>query len=382
MGDAPYGRAGYYRDRVAEPIDDAEMVKAEGGDATGRPGSRRMHRLGWPRPRQLVRPLVILAVSLVVGWIIVQLVGAVDWAAVGQALSHLNVVEIPVLVLVLLLRQSLNAVPLTQFLPGLSWWRSLQNDLTALLVGTVAPPPADVVLRVSMFRSWGFDPVDGMAGVTLNTLAFYSVRFLSPALGLIVLSVHGFETGQLVTATLSGLVAVGILIGLLLVVRGDGLASLVGRVAGRVVKRFRATVDPDSWAASVVAFRGRMAGNVRAGLGRSMVALVAMVLADGTVLLLSLRFVGLGASDLTADQVIGLFLLAYPLTLLPVSGLGVLDALLVAGFTELCGIELEPEIVAGLVVWRTVTILGPLLLGAGTLGWWRHHHPSSTRPAG
>ena len=31
----------------------------------------------------------------------------------------------------------------------------------------------------------------------------------------------------------------------------------------------------------------------------------------------------------------------------------------------------EPEIVAGLVVWRTVTIFGPLLLGLGTFAWWR-----------
>jgi putative heme transporter len=364
------GSSGHYREFVAEVTADAN-----GDDAAAAPVAR-THRMGWPRPRQLVKPLIILALSLVVGWVIVQLVGAVDWAAVGQALSHLNAIEIPVLIAMLLLRQWLNAVPLTQFLPGLSWWRSLQNDLTALLVGTVAPPPADVVVRVSMFRSWGFDPVDGMAGVTLNTLSFYSVRFLAPALGLIVLSVHGFETGQLVTAVASAAIAAAILVALLLVVRGDRLASLVGRVAGRVVQRFRSTVDPQSWSESVVAFRGRMAGNVRAGLSRSVLALVAMVLADGTLLLLSLRFVGLGVADLTVDQVIGLFLLAYPLTLLPMSGLGVLDALLVAGFTDLCGIELEPEIVAGLVVWRTVTILGPLLLGVGTLTWWRHQHPS------
>jgi putative heme transporter len=82
-----------------------------------------------------------------------------------------------------------------------------------------------------------------------------------------------------------------------------------------------------------------------------------------------------------AERRCRLFLLAYPLTLLPMSGLGVLDALLVAGFTDLCGIELEPEVVAGLVVWRTVTLLGPLLLGVGTLGWWHHHHPSA-RTAG
>ena len=321
--------------------------------------------------RTFGKPLLILAVSILVGVIIVGLVGAVDWADVWDALRRLAIWQVVVLLLALLVRQTFNAVPLTQFVPGLSLWRSVQNDLGAVVVGTLAPPPADVVLRVSMFRSWGIDPVDGMAGVTLNMLAFYVVRFIAPALGLIALSVHGFETGQLVTALGSAAIAAAILVGLLLVVRGDGLARVLGRTAALVVHRFRSSVEPDSWAASVVKFRGRMAGNVRAGLTRSLLALLLMVLADATILTLSLRFVGLGASQLTLDQIVGTFLIAYPLTLLPLAGFGVLDAALIAAFTELCGLAHEPEVVAAIVVWRAVTILGPLLLGGITVFIWR-----------
>ena len=57
------------------------------------------------------------------------------------------------------------------------------------------------------------------------------------------------------------------------------------------------------------------------------------------------------------------FLIAYPLTLLPFFGLGVLDATLAAGWVYLAGDDLEPEIVAGLVVWRVTTLLGALGLG-------------------
>jgi putative heme transporter len=330
---------------------------------------------GWRRTRARLRPFVkpvlLLVVSVAVGWGIVQLVGVIDWADVAHALRQLNVGEAFALVLVLLLRQTLNAVPLSQLLPGLSLWRSLQNDLSAVLVGTLAPPPGDVVMRVTQFRSWGIDPVDGMAGVTLNMLAFYVVRFVAPALGLVALAVRGFETGHAVAASLSALVAAGILLALVLVLRGDGLARLVGRTAGRVVRRFRSTVEPDAWADEVVAFRGRMATNVRAGLARSLLALVGMVLADAAILTLSLRFVGVGASLLAVDQVVGTFLLAYPLTVLPLAGFGVLDATLLASFTEICGVEHEPEIVAGLVLWRTVTLLGPIVLGGLAFLWWR-----------
>ena len=53
-------------------------------------------------------------------------------------------------------------------------------------------------------------------------------------------------------------------------------------------------------------------------------------------------------------------------------GLGILDAVLLAAFVNVGGIEIEPELVAALVVWRVVTILGPITLGAAAMALWRH----------
>jgi hypothetical protein len=61
---------------------------------------------------------------------------------------------------------------LSQFVEGLGLRRSVQNDLAANLLGTVSPPPGDVVIRVAMFGSWGVSALEGMAGVTLNMLTF------------------------------------------------------------------------------------------------------------------------------------------------------------------------------------------------------------------
>ncbi len=64
-------------------------------------------------------------------------------------------------------------------------------------------------------------------------------------------------------------------------------------------------------------------------------------------------------------------MIAYPLTLMPLVGFGVLDAALLASLVTIAGIAYKPQIVAGLVVWRVVTILGTLVLGALVLLWWR-----------
>jgi len=49
----------------------------------------------------------------------------------------------------------------------------------------------------------------------------------------------------------------------------------------------------------------------------------------------------------------------------------VLDAVLVVAFTDTAGTEWEAQIVAALIVWRAVTLIGTELLGVAAFGWWR-----------
>jgi uncharacterized membrane protein YbhN (UPF0104 family) len=325
---------------------------------------------------RVARPLLLLAVAFLAARIIIGIVGKIDWSAVRASVGLLTLPAVILLLLVLGCRQAFNAVPLTRFVPGLSLPRSVQNDVTAFLIGTVAPPPSDVVLRVSMFRSWGIDPVEGMAGVTLNMMVFYVVRFAAPAVGLLFLVFEEIEAGQVWLAIASGVVAVAILVALISISRGDRLATLIGYSAGRVAARFRSDVEPELWAAAVVDFRARVGDRVKTGVAPSLLALLAMVLSDSVILLLALRTVGVQAQALPVTLVIGAFLLAYPLTLFPLAGLGILDAVLVAAWTQAAGIEFEAQIVAALIIWRVVSLLVPIAMGAVALLAWRRGRPA------
>lgn len=330
------------------------------------------------------RRLVTWAAGLVLAWfayrVLGQLVGAVDWAAVGAMLRGVDGWVFGPLVLLLLVRQVLNAVPLTYYVPGLGLARSVQNDTTANLLGTFAPPPADVVVRVQMFRSWALDPVLGMTGVTLNTAKFYVIRFVAPVLGLLVLGVREAELRQWLLAAVCALASAVFLTGLVLVLRSDALAAWFGRAAGRVVGRFRRSVDPQAWAAYLVRLRATTSDALRRGLLPSMLALVGMVLADATILLVALRALDVAADRVPTLGVYSAFLLAYPLTLLPLFGFGVLDAVLVGSLTTVAGADAEARLVAGAAVWRVVTIVGTLALGLVSLAVWRLRHASSRRP--
>ncbi|TNU76255.1 hypothetical protein FH969_03985 [Miniimonas arenae] len=325
-----------------------------------------------PSVRRRVLRAAIWLVVAVFAWVALdRLIGRIDWTAVGNALGRVEPWMALPLLAMLLVRQVLNAVPLVYYVPGLSWGRSVQNDLAANVVATFAPPPGDIVLRIAMFRSWGLDPVRGMTGVTLNSFKFYAVRFLVPGLGLLLLTGYELSQRQYVLALASLLVAAAILGMLVAILSSQSLARRAGYWAGRLLRTFRRSTDPDAIGDRAVELRHQAADSLRRGLAPSLVALVGMTLADATILLLALRSVGVGPDTLPVTEILGMVLLTYPLTTLPLFGFGVIEAILIAAWTLTAGVLVEPSLVAATIVWRIVTILGTLAIGAVVLVVWR-----------
>jgi hypothetical protein len=321
--------------------------------------------------RQVGRRLAPVVFCAVVVWVALGFVGDIDWSAVRSALGRLSWSELGVLVGLMLLRNTLNALPLALFIHGIGMLRALVNDLTAHLLAVVAPPPSDIVLRLRMFSSWDVPGPVSLAGTVANTVAFYTVRFAMPLIGSALLVLARWETGPLGRVLLSSLVAGAILWVALAAVRRESTAAAVGSAAGRVVRRVRPSTQPEEWSRSAVAFRQHVAAGFRSHLAVSMVGLIAMVLVDASIVVLSLRFVGVGSADVPALDVYVLFCLVYPFTLFPFMGLGIVDGLIVAAVVDLGGAEVEAATIAALVVWRTVTLGGPIGLGGITLLAWR-----------
>lgn len=351
------------------------MTDGEPGRDGAPPAPEARSRPAW------VRPVLIVVILVVCGWLASTFLGAIDWALVGEALARLSAWQVLVLLVVLLLRQTLNAFPLALFIEGLGAVRALLNDLVAAVMAIVAPPPSDLVVRVAMFRTWGIEPSRGLAGATMNMLVFYVNRFAAPLVGLCVLFVLGNGTQRVAAAVASVVVAVVMAVVVTLMVRRETFAVRLGRAAGRIAQRVRSSVDPEEWVTSATGFQEHIAAGYHRAFPRSLLLLTVMVLTDACILLLSLRFVGVSATDVPAYEVIGIFFLAYPLTLPPLMGLGIYDVVLLGAFMELGGAALEPELVAALTVWRAVTILGPMALGGVVMLVWRSRSRGTTAPA-
>lgn len=325
-----------------------------------------------------VRPLIIVAILIVCGWILSRVLGSVDWAEVGDALGRLAWWQFLPLFAVLVVRQICNALPLSFYTKGISAFQALMNDLVASLMAIVAPPPSDMVMRVAMFNSWGVPSARALAGATMNTITFYINRFAAPIIGLAAASAFGFETDHAWFALAGAAVSLS-LVGLVwAILRTEGFATGFGLTAGRFAQRFKSTVDPEAWAGFMDDFRAHITETYRRGLPRSLAVLVLMVVADALILLLCLRFVGVTESQVSTLYVFAIFFLVYPLTLFPLMGLGVMDTVLLTAFLNVGGEAIEPEVIAALAVWRVVTLLTPVVLGAGALAWWRREQRNTS----
>ena len=65
------------------------------------------------------------------------------------------------------------------------------------------------------------------------------------------------------------------------------------------------------------------------------------------------------------------YLFAYPFTIFPFTGIGIVDAMILAALVESGGQQIESVAVAGLIVWRVFTVGVPVLMGVVAVGTWR-----------
>ena len=328
-----------------------------------------------PRWRRWARWLLLLALAIVCARIILGLIGSVEWDTVRRALGHLALWQLPVLVLVVMVRQVFNAWPLAIFIPGLGLPRAVVNDQASILMCTIAPPPSDLVIRVTMFKSWGVEVSRALAGVVMNTVSFYITRWYAPVIGFVLVLYDRFDQTFGWAALLGGAAALALLIVVRIIASGERAARWVGTIAGRIVQRVRSSVDPQAWSDAVSRFRGHVITKLRKGLPRSLLSLLAMMAVDALVLVLAVRFVDVPAHALPAVEIVAAYMVTYPLTMFPVFGIGILDAASLAIMVGYAGVAYEPYLIAALVVWRIVTIATPLVLGALAMLMWRRMRP-------
>jgi uncharacterized protein (TIRG00374 family) len=302
-----------------------------------------------------------------------------DYGEVWEVIQELTWWQIAVLALVAVLNLATFGPPWMAALPGLGYWHSMIVTQASTAFSSILPggDALGAATTFQMLREWGFRTPDVTLALVVFSLWNQLANVGIPLFALLLLTLDGESSPLLTTAALIGAgVLVAVIIGLVLIVRGDSQARRVGHAAERALNPIlrllrRRTVRLED---TFVAFRGQSLHLVR----RRWLALTVTTLVGHLtvflVLYTALRFVGVSSSEVNAAEMLAAWSLVRLLTAIPITpgGLGVVELGLTGTLVGFGGHQ--SEVVAGVLIYRFLTYVPPIAVGTVCgLIWARTH---------
>jgi putative heme transporter len=335
-----------------------------------------VHAMNRQRGLQVARG--VLSTALVVGIFWGVLPRVADVTEVWATIREMTWLEISTLSAVAVWNLVSYWIVIMAVLPGLSLRRAAAVNLVGGAVSNTIPGGGAVAVGVtySMLASWGFDRPAIARSVLLSGIWNTFVKLGLPVVALALLVAQRRASASLVLAAAVGVGVLATAVGLsALILRSATMAARVGERLGIVVSWLRARLrrpPVTQWGPAAVRFRAQTIDVVRGRwpviTGASVLSHMALYL----VLLLTLRHVGVSDAEVGWVAVLGAFAFVRLLSALPITpgGLGVVELGLGAALI-LSGGD-RAQVVAAVLVYRALTFLPAIPLGALVyLGWRR-----------
>ena len=327
------------------------------------------------RRQQVVLGVIGLAVVVVTFAVVLPRIAS--YSDVWDVVKQLDTAWLLALAGVVVLNVVTYAPPWMVALPGLRFRQALPFTQASTAFTYVAPGGGIVGMAGSygLLRTWGFGSSEVARAVTLTGIWNQLANLLLPVIAVMLLSIESQRDAVLTTAAVVGGIVFAVAVGLLaLVFWSDGLARGVGELAERFVNRllraFRRS-PTEGWPDRLVEFRRSTVDLIRRRWAWLTIAAIVGNIAVFLVLLVSLRAVGIGSSELTWIEAFAGWSLARVLQLIPLTpgGVGPVELGLTGILVGFGGAN--AQVVAAVLLYRALTVLPTLLLGLATIAGWR-----------
>jgi putative heme transporter len=332
-----------------------------------------------PRPlwRRLIGPVfsVVLLVAVFV-WFLPQFTSLAD---VWTSVRSMTWLEVTVLLLAALWNLATYQFVVLATMPGQTFRQAtVATETTTAVSNTVLGGAAIAVgLTYAMNSSWGFSRSRTSVSLLVSGLFNNFAKLGLPVLALALLAFSSPPTPGRVTAGVAGVAAlVVVVVGLWLLMRSRESAARLGTLTGRWVSALlRPFGRPpvQGWDRATTKFRDRTALLLRARWHWITLATLVSHLSLFLVLLLALRFVGVGPEQVSWAEALAVFAFARLLTAVPFTpgGLGVVELALITGLSAAGGPR--AMVAAGVLIFRALTYVLPIPLGLVTYVFWQRN---------
>jgi len=271
-------------------------------------------------------------------------------------------------------------VMICSVLPSIRLREAVVVNLGSNAVANTLPAGGALAMGVSwaMLSSWGVGTAEYVLYTLVSGIWNVFARLGLPVLALLILLTAARPGAILIAAAAVGLVLLGAVaaaFGLLLC--SESFARRAGGILQRPAAaccRLARRTPPEEVTGSLLAFRGRASVLLAARSWRISAATAASNLALWLVLLTCLRGVGLSQTQVPWQTSLAAFAFVRLATALPLTpgGLGLTELGLVGTLAAGAGHRASAQVAAAVLLYRAVTYLPPIPLGALACLTWRH----------
>jgi len=304
-----------------------------------------------------------------------------DYRDVWNTITDMTWLEVATLAAIAMFNLWTYLPLLTSVLPGLKQRQAfvVNNSSTAISNTMPGGGALGVGVTYSMYRSWGFSNTAISLSVIVSGIWNTFTKLGLPIVALAILAIAGEASTSLIAASLVGVaILAGAVTLFALVLRSAPLAARIGqriqRMASPVLIRFGRTA-PTGWPERAVDFRSSVTELVAARGPRITAATVTSHITLFFVLLVALRHVGVSDADVGWATVLAAFAFGRLVTAIPITpgGLGVIELGYVAALSVGVNDLVETRIVAAVLLFRAITFIPPIVIGAFTYLFWRRN---------
>lgn len=318
-----------------------------------------------------------ISLAIVIAIFVGVLPQVADFSEVWAAIRRMTKEEVGTLGLVALWNLTTYWYVQMAALPGLTVQQAAILTLSSTAISNTVPAGSAVGIGVSaaMLRSWQFRRSLVTLALLVSGIWNNLAKLALPLLALAVLVLQGeASVGRVVAAALGVAALVVCVASFALMLRSEPTAARLGLMSQRaanVVLRLLRRPPAEGWEIATTRFREKTIGLLRRRWLVLTVATVASHLSLYAVLLLALRHVGVSERDVGWAEVLAVFAFVRLLSAVPITpgGLGVVELALTAGLVAAGGSR--AGVVAAILVYRALSYLLPIPLGALTYLWWR-----------
>jgi uncharacterized membrane protein YbhN (UPF0104 family) len=335
------------------------------------PGGR---RIPWRRLVGLAFSLVL--VGAVVFWFLPQFTSL---GAVWTSVRGMSGLEVALLLLATVWNLATYQFVMVTTMPGLTLRQATVSTETTTAVANTLVGGAAIALGLTytMNSSWGFSRSRTSVALLTSGLWNNFVKLGLPVVALALLALSSPPSAGRLTAASLGLAGLVAAVGVLwLVLRSRDSAARVGVALGRWVSALLGALHRPpvrGWDRALTTFRDRTVLLLHARWHWLTLATVVSHLSLFLVLLLALRFSGVGAGQVGWTEALVVFAFARLLTAIPFTpgGVGVIEVAMISGLAAAGGAH--AAVAAGVLVFRVLTYVLPIPLGVLTYLVWRRN---------